>query len=280
VLTKGAVLGRTIAICNQKGGVGKTTTAVNLAACLAAAENKTLLVDMDSQCNATTGVGIEKDSLEASLYEVITHRKKKGKQVLLQEIITRSKDIEFLDIAPATIDLAGAEVELVNVIAREKRLLEALSEIRSSYEFIIIDSPPSLGLLTVNVLTATDSVLIPIQCEYYALEGLAELLNTIRLVQKNLNTKLVIEGALLTMFDARLNLSKQVVSEAREYFGATVFRTVIPRNVRLAEAPSFGKPILLYDVQSVGAKSYLAVAQELIKRTEALGERAGGGNIP
>jgi len=231
---------------------------------LAAAEHKSLLVDMDPQCNATTGIGIDKDDIQQSVYDVISQRKRSGKAITFRDIIVASRQIEYLSVAPSSVDLAGGEVELVNVIARERRLLDALNEIRDEYEYVIIDSPPSLGLLTINVLTATRSVLIPIQCEYYALEGLAELLNTIRLVQKNLNTSLSIEGALLTMFDTRLNLSRQVAEDVRRCFRGRVFDTVIPRNVKLSESPSFGKPIILYDIMSSGAESYLSLAKEIM----------------
>ncbi len=258
-------MGKVIAICNQKGGVGKTTTAINLAASLAAAEHKTLLIDMDAQCNATTGVGMDKDEVELSVYDVLSPRETKTEKVSITDAITRSDLIEFLHILPASVDLAGCEIELVNVMAREKRLREAIEPVRGSYDYIIIDSPPSLGLITINVLTATDSVLIPIQCEYYALEGLAELLNTIRLVQKNLNKELLIEGALLTMYDGRLNLSKQVAEDVRSCFSGKVFSTVIPRNVKLSESPSFGKPIILYDIMSIGAESYLSLAKEVMQ---------------
>src|SRR5437868_630668 len=255
-------MGRIIAIANQKGGVGKTTSAVNLAASLAAAEKRTLLVDADPQANATSGVGVERERLRLSLYEVLLDNRP------MTEVIRKSIHFPLLDVAPASRDLVGAEVELVSKPHRETIMRRALEAVRATYDYVLIDCPPSLGMLTLNMLTAADAVIIPIQCEYYALEGLSQLLNTIRLVQRSFNAALAIDGALLTMYDARLNLSKQVADEAKEYFGSQMFGITIPRNVRLAEAPSFGKPILLYDVQSVGAKSYLAVAQELIRRVE------------
>ena len=253
---------RVIAIANQKGGVGKTTTAVNLSASLATAERRTLLIDADPQGNATSGVGIQREQLELSLYDVLLEGR------ALTDTRRPAVHLPLLDVVPATQDLVGAEVELVSRPGREQTLRRVLEGVRDEYDFVIVDCPPSLGLLTLNVLTAADAVVIPIQCEYYALEGLSQLLNTIKLVQRNFNPSLAIDGVLLTMYDARLNLCKQVAAEAKEYFGPRMFAVTIPRNVRLAEAPSFGKPIILYDVQSVGAKSYLAVAQELIRRVE------------
>jgi chromosome partitioning protein len=257
---------RIIAIANQKGGVGKTTTAVNLAASLAIAERRTLLVDADPQGNATSGLGLRKNELGASLYDALID----GRAAV--ETTVHHESLAHLDILPANQDLVGAELELVGRDRREYALRSALQSLEGRYDFVLVDCPPSLGLLTLNVLTAAHGVIIPIQCEYYALEGISQLLNTVRLVQQNFNPALAIDGVLLTMYDSRLNLCRQVADDAKEYFGAKVFRTPVPRNVRLAEAPSFGKPILLYDVQSVGAKSYLAVGQELLSRVDGTPE--------
>jgi len=261
-----SAMGKIIAISNQKGGVGKTTTAVNLSASLAAAEKRTLLLDFDPQGNATSGSGVT--SYESTSYEVLL-----GSVPAVTAI--RPGPVEFFDVLPADRRLAGAEIELVPLVSREHFLAEAIGPLRERYDYVIIDTPPSLGLLTLNALTAADSVLIPIQCEYYALEGLSQLLSTVQLVQKSLNPKLRIEGVLLTMHDKRLKLANQVAEEAIGYFGDTVYTTMIPRNVRLSEAPSFGKPILLYDVECAGAKSYLELAAEIVTRNAA-GVPAGG----
>jgi chromosome partitioning protein len=258
-------MAQVIAVANQKGGVGKTTTAVNVAAALAIAERRTLLLDSDPQGNATSGVGIAKETVELSLYESLVEGQAPADAIL------RVSALPFLSVLPATQDLVGAELQLVEREHREAVLGKVLEQLQDSYDYIVVDCPPSLGLLTLNVLAAANGVLIPIQCEYYGLEGISQLLNTVRLVQQNFNPALAINGVLLTMYDSRLNLCRQVAEDAKEYFGAKVFVTPIPRNVRLAEAPSFGKPILLYDAQSVGAKSYLAVAEELLRRIEGPG---------
>jgi chromosome partitioning protein len=264
-------MSRVIAIANQKGGVGKTTTAINLGACLAVAEKKTLIIDIDPQGNATSGMGIERGELEYSVYDVLVE----GASV--PAVARREVHFPYLDMVPSTRDLVGAEVELVNTPNRELVLRRQIEDVREEYDYVLVDCPPSLGLLTLNTMAAADSVMIPIQCEFYALEGLSQLLNTVRLVQRNLNQHLEIDGVLLTMFDQRLNLSRQVADEAKEYFGDRVFETVIPRNVRLAEAPSFGKPIVLYDILSAGAQAYLALAREIIKRDD---RRAPGSSEP
>ncbi|MDA1905558.1 sporulation initiation inhibitor protein Soj [Bacillus cereus] len=250
-------MGKIIAIANQKGGVGKTTTSVNLGAGLAQVGKKVLLVDIDAQGNATTGVGIEKSELDQCIYNVLVE------DADVQGVIQKTAT-ENLDVLPATIQLAGAEIELVPTISREVRLQRALQPVRDEYDYIIIDCPPSLGLLTINALTAADSVIIPVQCEYYALEGLSQLLNTVRLVQKHLNKNLAIQGVLLTMLDARTNLGIQVIDEVKKYFRDKVYRSIIPRNVRLSEAPSYGKPIMQYDAKSRGAEVYIDLAEEVI----------------
>jgi chromosome partitioning protein len=266
-------MSRIIAIANQKGGVGKTTTAINLGASLAVAEKRTLILDIDPQANATSGLGVDGHPDLATVYDVLVGER------TVAECTVEKVHFPFLDLVPATPDLVGAEIELVTAIGRELILRQALESVRDAYDFVLVDCPPSLGLLTLNTLAAADSVLIPIQCEFYALEGLSRLLNTVRLVQRSLNPVLDVEGVLLTMYDRRLNLSKQVAREAREYFGDRVFQTAIPRNVRLAEAPSFGEPIVLYDVLSQGAQSYLALSRELLRRQNSgvPGSEAWGG---
>ncbi|MBN2411314.1 ParA family protein [candidate division KSB1 bacterium] len=254
-------MGKVISIANQKGGVGKTTTAVNLAACLAVAEYPTLLIDMDPQANSGSGLGFDTNKFKKTIYDALINEHNASDLIL-------NTQLECLKLLPSSINLVGAEVELVTTISREHKLANALAEIRNDYKYILIDCPPSLGLLTVNALTASDSVLIPIQCEYYALEGLGQLLNTIRLVQKHLNKGLSIEGVLLTMYDSRLNLSRQVAEDVRKYFDGRVFDSIITRNVRLSEAPSFGKPIILYDAVSSGSENYMNLAEEIIKHGE------------
>lgn len=251
-------MGRIIAIANQKGGVGKTTTSVNLSACLAYLGKKVLLIDTDPQGNATSGVGVNKGDVQQCIYDVLID------DVDVKKVTLETK-VENLYIIPATISLAGAEIELVSTISREVRLKRMLQEVKEDYDFIIIDCPPSLGLLTINALTASDAILIPVQCEYYALEGLSQLLSTIRLVQKHLNNQLVIDGVLLTMFDARTNLGIQVIEEVKKYFQDKVYKSIIPRNVRLSEAPSHGEPIIIYDPKSRGAEVYLDLAKEVIR---------------
>jgi len=253
-------LGRVISIANQKGGVGKTTTAVNISAILAKKGKKVMLIDADPQGNASSGLGLEKE-VNSSLYDVLIND---------VEIVDTLQDtaIKTLKVCPSNMDLAGAEVELVSEMSREQRLKEKLDEVKENFDFIIIDCPPSLGLITLNAFTASDSVLIPVQCEYFALEGLGQLLNTINLVKKHLNKALEIEGAVLTMYDMRTNLSNQVVKEVKRYFEDKVYKTVIPRNIKLSEAPSFGMPITLYDPKSKGARAYEKLARELVKNTE------------
>jgi chromosome partitioning protein len=252
-------LAKIISIANQKGGVGKTTTAINVSSLIAAAEKKTLLIDIDPQANSSSGLGISNQN--PSVYEVLIGTKK------MDEVVINTY-MPFMDLLPSNINLVGAEIEMIDFPDRETLLKKALIGTEGKYDFIIIDCPPSLGLLTLNSLTASDSVLIPVQCEYFALEGLGQLLNTINIVKQHFNKDLSIEGVLLTMYDSRLRLSQQVAEEVRKYFGDKVFKTVIHRNVRISEAPSFGKPIILYDAVSVGSKNYMALASELLERNE------------
>ena len=257
-------MGKIMSIANQKGGVGKTTSSVNLSAGLASLGNKVLIIDTDPQGNATSGLGVNKADVSNCIYNVLVE------DVRAEDVIV-STEIVNLDIIPATIQLAGAEIELVPIMSRELRLRRALEDLREVYDYIIIDCPPSLGLLTLNALTASDSVIIPVQCEYYALEGLSQLLNTIRLVQKHLNKELMIEGVLLTMLDARTNLGIQVVEEVKKYFQDKVYKSIIPRNVRLSEAPSHGQPIIAYDPKSKGSEVYLELAKEVMSNGERVG---------
>ncbi len=255
-------MGRIIAIANQKGGVGKTTTAINLAASLAALEKKVLIVDADPQANATSGIGVDNRKITSTIYDCLIDGKEPGDTIM-------GCEVENLSLMPSNIDLVGAEIEMLDRPSREKILKTVLEKIRNNYDYLLIDCSPSLGLLTVNALTAANSVIIPVQCEYFALEGLGKLLNTIKIIQNNLNPELEIEGFLLTMYDARLRLSNQVAEEVNKHFQQMVFRTVIQRNVKLSEAPSFGQPAILYDADSRGTVNYLSLAKELIEKEDA-----------
>lgn len=254
---EGLNMGKVIAIANQKGGVGKTTTAVNLGTCLAQNKRKVLVIDHDPQGNSTSGIGLKKGEIKKCIYDVLIN------EVPLEEVVIQTQ-VENLKMAPATIRLAGAEAELVGMMARDQRLKRAIEPVKKDYDYILIDCPPSLGNLTINSLAASDSIIVPIQCEYYALEGLSQLMKTIQLVQKYSNPDLQIEGVILTMYDNRTNLSSQVTEEVRRYFQDKVYRTIIPRNIRLSEAPSFGLPITLYDEKSKGAEAYIELAKEVM----------------
>ncbi|MDA8707063.1 AAA family ATPase [Cyclobacteriaceae bacterium] len=254
-------MGKIISVANQKGGVGKTTTAINLAASLAALEFNTLIVDADPQANATSGVGLDPNQITTGIYECMING------IAVKDSVHKT-NIKYLDILPSHINLVGAEVEMINLDNREDKMKSVLNEVRENYDFIIIDCSPSLGLITINALTASDSVIVPVQCEYFALEGLGKLLNTIKIIQTRLNTALQIEGILMTMYDIRLNLSNQVVGEIRTHFKTIAFETIIPRNVKLSESPSFGLPVISHDADSKGATSYINLAKEILRRNQ------------
>ena len=255
-------MGKVIAIANQKGGVGKTTTAVNLAACLAKAGKKVLLVDIDPQGNSTSGLGIDKRRCEKTIYDCLINEEK-------MENVSIQTEYENLSVCPSNLDLSGAEIELISVMGRENRLKESLMYARDIFDYILIDAPPSLGLITINTLTAADSVIIPVQCEFYALEGVSQLIETIKRIKKALNPNLYIQGIVMTMYDARTNLAMQVVDEVKRFFPGKVYKTIIPRNVRISEAPGFGKPVIYYDESSKGAEAYTELAMELIESVDA-----------